>query len=882
MRKSPPKFANRLLSRFCNVEFLEEIEGDLNEQFQERCEKDGVFLARLFYIRDVLQSLRRYPSKRSGPVVHHRLPATDLLQQFFKVSFRHIIRSKTSGIINVGGFAISLTSFLLIAAYIIDESTYDRFHQDAENVYRIGYSYKRYGDGVEETDARAPGLWSIALKESMPEVQTFTRFSRFGYPGTVRYSGENKVFVEQQFFWVDSTYADIFYLDLMSGGSVTKILKDPDGVILTEATAKKYFGDQPPLGKTLVYSRDGLDIPLTVAGVMRAYPSNSHFHPDFIASNLALMPLWKRANEDRVSSWRDAFTYSYLRLDEGTNPVKLELALRKVFHAHLGDEAKLIWPSVVKMTDIHFTPGKLIELENAGNKSNLYIFGSIGILVLIIASINYMNLATARSMRRSKEVGLRKTLGVRRSALIIQFVGESIVITAIAFTVSIIILGLCLPYFNNLTAKDFSLVSFLSPATLVPILTAILMLAIVSGIYPAFYLSSFRPVEVLKGQLQTGRGAENFRRVLVVFQFTITLLLLAGTMAIDKQLNFLNQAKLAEHQEEMLTVRLTDMIDPNKINPLIDELKRKAIVADVSIGTEIPRQDHYGWIDTRVTAKALGPTEFVWQTLDVAPNFPDVFNLELVAGRTFVAMTDSLNVVINESALKDLRIDADEALGLRLQNNMSTTERTIIGVVKDFNYTSARKKIEPLVINCSTADAETLYVKLSSADYKRGVQITEDAWKKISPLSPFEYSFLDEHFDKLYKLERQTNSILKCFAALAITIACLGLFGLASFVVEQRTKEIGIRKVLGASVNQILVLLTSRFMRLIVIALVVGTPCAYLAISLWLNSFAYKIDINASYFVIPALFIFGISCLTVTIETVRAAFANPVLSIKDN
>jgi putative ABC transport system permease protein len=881
MKKSPPKFASRLLSRFCNVEFLEEVEGDLNEQFQERCENNGLFVANILYMRDVLQTIRSYPSKRSGMGVQHGLPATDMLAHFIKVSFRNITRSKTTGLINIAGFAISITSFLLIAAYIVDEATYDTFHPNAENVYRIGYSYKRSGDGVEETDARAAGLWSIALKESMPEVETFTRFSRFGYPGTVRYSDADKVFVEQEFFWVDPSYGEIFHVNMISGGSVQKILEEPNGVIITEEIAKKYFGDEMALGKMLVYSRDGLEIPLTVAGIMQAYPSNAHFHPAFIASNIALVPLWKRNNEDRVNSWGDTFTYSYLKLQEGTTHLKLEQGLRRVFDEHLGDDAKLVWPSVVKMTDIHFTPGKLIELENPGDKANLYIFGSIGILVLIIASINYMNLATARSMRRSKEVGLRKTLGVRQSALIIQFVGESFVITAIAFALSIVILGLCLPYFNDITGKTFTLLSFVRPALLLPILAAILLLAFVSGIYPAVYLSSFRPVKVLKGQLHTGRGAEHFRRVLVVFQFTITLLLIAGTIAINEQLSFLNQTKLAQHQDEILTVRLSGMIDPNKVNPLIDQLKLKSIVSDVSVGTQIPRQDHFGWIDTRIKAKSLGPTEFVWQAIDVAPNLPSLFDLEFIAGRSFGSMADSLNVIINESALKDLRVTADGALGLHLENNISKTERTVIGVVKDFNYTSARKKIDPLLINCST-DAETLYIKLSTADFRTGVRMTEDAWKKITPLSPFEYSFLNEQFDKLYMLERRTNSIMTFFAALAMTIACLGLFGLASFVAEQRTKEIGIRKILGASANQILVLLSSRFMKLIVVALVIGTPCAYLAIKFWLNNFAYKVEIRGAYFTIPALFILGLAGLTVTIETLRAALSNPVRSIRQD
>ena len=881
MDKKPPKFATRLLKWFCNVEFLEEIEGDLNEQFAERLQKHGLWKANWHYLQDVLNSIRSYPIHRNESKRYNRLSYRDLAAHFFKITFRNILRSKSTAFINISGLAISLASFMLIGIYLIDEATFDSFHEDASDIYRISYSYGVHGDGIIETDARAAGLWSVALKESMPAVKAFTRFSRFGYPGKVRYEKLDKTFVEQQFFWVDTTYANIFTLQLIKGGDPTKVLRNHNNVIITERVATKYFGEGDPIGEILIYNRDGIDLNLTVAGVMKAYPTNSHFHPDFIASNIALQPLWKASNEDRVNSWGDAFTYSYVKVEKGTDASQIFKGVRAVFDKHLGEDAKRVWPVIIPLTDIHFTTGMRVDLETPGERINLYILGSIGMLILLIASINYMNLATARSITRSKEVGLRKTLGVTKTTLVAQFLGESILVTCISVMLSILLLSFLLPYFNDLTGKDFSFLQLLDKQIFIPLLGITLVIGIISGTYPAFYLSSFDPVRVLKGNYQGGAKAENVRKALVVLQFSVTMLLIVGALVIDGQLNFINSTKLNEYKDNILMVRLFGIADLSKTDNLKSTITQDPSVDDVSFGTQVPRQDGYGWIDTRLKVPALSTAEHIWQQLDVDFNFPAMFNLELISGRTFSeAKSDSAYVLVNESALKDLNISPEKAIGLVLENAYDKKQRTIIGIVKDFSYASVRQRILPLMINLNKENAETMYVKLDGTDYPEIIESLYQKWRTIYPQTPFEYWFLSEEFTRLYKVERQTSTILKYFTILAIAIGCLGLFGLASFTAEQRTKEIGIRKVLGASSGQIVLLLSSGFMKLIVVSFLIGIPLSYFLIHRWLENFAYQIEFGLMFFVVSASVILLLTCVTVGIESLRAALANPAESIR--
>jgi putative ABC transport system permease protein len=882
MKQQPPSLAKNILRRFCHVSFLEEVEGDLDEQFYERLEVSGLFNARLHYWIDVTWAVASGNGySRTEP--RSRVTIADSMSHFFKIFFRNLKHNRTSSFINIGGLALSLMSFVAIYLYVSDELTFDSFHPEADSIYRISHSYTRHSDGAIETDARAAGLLVVALKEAVPEVEACTRFSRFGFPGFVKNEKANIMNEEQQFFWADSTYTDIFSLPMVSGVP-SAILRDPHNVIINESMARKYFGTADPIGQELVYSRTGMPFNFVVAGIMRDYPSNAHFHPDFIASNVALGPLWNRDGYDRVNDWNDAFTYSFFRLANGTDPAKAEEALTRIFKEHSNADRKVV-PVLTKLTDLHFTHGMLVELELPGDKMYAYIAGSVGVMVLIIAAINYMNLATARSIRRSREVGLRKTLGVKRSSLIFQFIGESVVLVSMSFVISLAFAVMLLPFFNQLTGKAFDIYSVIDGNALPILLCVILVLALLSGSYPAFYLSRFKPGDVLKGRVVAGTGAETFRKTLVVFQFIITVLLIVSAAVIHNQLTFIQSGKLATQKDQIMTVRLVDVGNQNPLRQLMIQNKE---VMELSFSDHLPRQSNMGFITLPFVLPSLGNEEHMWDGLRVDESFATMFNLELLEGRNFsnALVADTSNFILNEAAVRSLNLTPEQAVGLEITINVDFWDAShhvngkVIGVVKDFPYGSVRDAINPMVLSGRYQHSETMNIRLSGDNYSEAIASLEKSWKKMYPSNPFKYWFMDQEFGRLYKQEMQMGKLADYFTGFTIVIACLGLFGLASFTAEQKTKEIGIRKVLGASIGQILVLLTSKFIRLVLISYVIAVPLALYAMSSWLENFAYKVPLHWSAFVGAGILIFVLTYITVGIESIRAAIANPVDSIR--
>ncbi len=890
MKYQPPHFAKLILRRLCHAELIEEIEGDLFEIFQNRVEHRGLFRARLGYLFDVLHAINGYRSKPRRKIFSRSLSIRDRLLHFFKIAFRNMIRSRTSSLINLCGLAVSLASFLFISLYILNELTYDAFHPDPENVYRISYSFQGF-DGKEGKDARAAGLWSVTLKESMPEVKQFTRFSRFGVPGNVWAENPSTVYVEQQFFWVDSTFTDIFTLHLMGGGDARKLLASPNHVIINERVAIKYFGTTDPVGKSITYVRGGMNFLFTVGAVMKNSPSNTHFKPDFIANSLALNPLWTRNGEDRINSWMDSFSYSFIRLEPGTDLNKVVSTLQQAFNQNIGEFAKTTHPILIPLRDLHFTTGLLFELEAPGDRAHLYIFGSIGILILGMACINYMNLATARSLRRSKEVGLRKTLGVNKLSLIAQFLGESFLMTAFALLIALVLVVLFLPYFNALTLKDFSPSSILQDKALLLLIGAGISVGILAGSYPAFYLSGFRPIEVLKGTFVAGRAPENFRKILVVVQVSITVLLLTGTYAIHNQLAFIDQTKLSEHKDQIVTVRLGE-VAPDKISNFAQLARQNHHVTEISRGPHLPRRENFGNLQRQYIFKELGPGNFSWDQADVDFDFNSMFHLEFIAGRDFSSNNpaDTTAIILNEAAVKELGVTPGRAIGLSAEEISYfekngemvpvLTKHDVIGVVKDFNYTSVRKVIEPMAISGQSKAAEMVYIRVQGGKFSEIIDHLEKTWKQVYAATPFQYWFMDEEFGKLYQTERQMAELFVFLAGIAILIACLGLFGLASFTAEQKIKEISIRKVLGATSLQILVLLTSRYVKLVLISFVVGIPISIMFIRSWMQTFVYKAEIGNELYVWTCLLIISITILTVGIESLRAARENPADSMR--
>ncbi len=881
MKHHPSRLAKALLRRFCHVSFIEEVEGDLDEQFHENIEQKGLFRARINYWFDVIRAITS-GNRKDRDVRSPGISFIDSILHFFKIFFRSMRSSRTSAIINVAGLVLSLVSFIAIWLYVNDELSYDTIHKDADKIYRISNSYKRMSDGAEETDARLPGLWVEALSEGSPAIKAHTRFSKFGWPGLVKYPKQDKMFEEAQVFWVDSSYTDIFSLEVIHGSDAWHILRDPSKVIISESTAQKYFGNVDPIEEEIIYSRTGMDFPLIVGAVMKDYPPNTHFHPAFIASNRVLNPLWKRDNEERVNSWGDAFTYSFIKINDESDLPAIKAIMEPIVREHRHGNGKAVF---TKLTDIHFTNGFLVELESPGDRLYVYISASVGILILIVAAINYMNLATARSLRRAKEVGLRKTLGVRRISLVWQFLGESIAMMTIAFLIAMAIIATFLPSFNQITGKTFTLSTVVQDDSLVILLMVVLVLGILSGSYPAFYLSRFKPADVLKGTVTAGSGAESFRRILVVFQFSVTMILIICAMVVQSQLAFIQEGKLNSHTDQVITIRTG-----GDVSELRNILMRNKNVVDVSFSDHIPRQENFGFITYPFVVKSKGDDRTNLDVLKVDERFLSMFGIELIAGRnlSFSTPADTNNCIVNESALKALHLTLQEAVGQEISvapnfNYVDARElrfSTIVGVVKDFPYKSVRESISPLVLSGYYKGTETLNVKLAPTDIMHTIAEIERTWKQIYPGYAFYYWFMDQEFERLYRHERKMSRLSNYFTVFTVVIACLGLFGLASFTAEQKTKEIGIRKVLGASVGQILVLLTNRFVRLVLIACIVAIPLSLYAMTLWLESFAYRTSIHWSVFAGAGLFILLLTYLTVGIESLRAANANPVDSIR--
>ncbi|MBA4055007.1 MAG: hypothetical protein C0490_09870, partial [Marivirga sp.] len=659
---------------------------------------------------------------------------------------------------------------------------------------------------------------------------------------------------------------------------------------LTESMATKYFGNEDPIGQPITYIRDGMDFQLAVGAIMKDPPSNTHFKPDFIANCIALNPLWVQNNGDRINSWGDSFSYSFIRIEPGTDLQKVSETLQGVFDKNLGEESTRR-PLLTPLREIHFTTGQSFELDAPGDKMHLYIFGSIGLLILGMACINYMNLATARSIRRSKEVGLRKTLGVSKASLIAQFLGESFLMTAGAFMAALILFTLFLPSFNALTLKHFSLSTLIQSTTLYMVLAAFITVGLVSGSYPAFYLSGFKPIKVLKGNFLPGRGPENFRKVFVVAQICITLLLLTGTYVVRHQLQFIDQSKLSEFKDQIVTVRLGD-IPMARIASYKQLVQQHPGVLEISTGPHLPRRENFGNMARQFTFRDLGETIYSMEQMDTDFDFPSMFHLEFIAGRSFSKnnSADSTAIIINEKAVADLGVTTEKALGLQaevityyeIEGKMVAVPTThkVIGVVKDFTYASAHNTIGPIAICGQSKASEMMYIKLENGEFQQSLDYLLKTWKQVYPATPFQYWFMDEEFGRLYRAERQMGELFIYLSAMAIFIACLGLFGLASFTAEQKIKEIGIRKVLGASTFQVMVLLTSRYVKLALIAFLIGIPLAVIAIRSWMATFVYKAELGIAFYIWSCVLIISITIFTVGVESLRAARANPSESMR--
>ncbi len=787
-----------------------------------------------------------------------------MIGNYLKIAFRNLWRHKGYSALNIFGLAIGLTCALLILLWVQDELSYDQFHSQADNLYRVeqdqNYSGRLYHVNVMPWPA-AP-VW----KDEIPEVLAATRL---GWCGGQYYRYSDKSFLEGDVQAVDPDFFTMFDFTLLQGDRNT-VLNDPNSIVIDEETAQKYFGDENPIGKVLTANDE---YPLTVTGILAKAPTNSQFRP----SLLTTIEFAKKTG-NYYDNWGSNNIRTYLLLQENSNLTEVNRKITEIVHNNRDYESDTQF-MVAPLTKVHLY-GYFGFSDSGQAIVYIYIFSIIAGFVLLIACINFMNLATARSANRAREIGIRKVVGAQRKNLIYQFIGESIVLAFLAVIIALLFVYLLLPLFNNISSKEIGIAALLQGKFLFGLLIITILTGIISGSYPALFLSAFQPVKVLKGQLSTGRS-RTLRKGLVIFQFTLSIVLTISTLVITQQLHFMRTKDLGFDQEQVIAVGIRGEIGKS-YEALKSELTQLPQVENVSASSHRPT--NIGSNSSGVNWDGKDPDyELVVGMSSVDFDYIETMKINMLQGRSFsrdfpsdISTDESFAYIINETLAKI--IDKDPIVNETLE--FAGGEGPIIGVMQDFHFKSVREEIEPLAILIAPEWFSTMLIRLVPGDVSESLAAVEASWNRILPNYPFDYRFLDEDFELMYRVETGMSQLIKYFAILTIIIACLGLFGLASFTAEQRMKEIGVRKVLGATVSNLVVLMSGQFAKWVLVASAIAFPLAYLIASKYLENYAYRISLSLWTFILAALVALVIALLTVSYQSVKAALANPARILK--
>jgi len=804
-----------------------------------------------------------------------------MIKNFFLTALRNVFKNWSYSAINILGLSIGLAAVIYIALFVQFELGYDKFHENGENIYRVGVYGMMMNNEMNMAVTAAP--MAGAMKSDYPEVVNTCRLRESG-DWLIRY--KDKKFNEKEFLFADSTFFDFFSFKLLKGDPKT-VLTDANNIVMTETGAKKYFGSEDPIGKFLKVEDD--TTLYEVVGLMEDPPENSHFHFDLLGS-------MARIGSSRNTFWVNHSFYTYVQLEPGTDSDKFTEKMQLMVDKYVGPQIEQALGVNMEefansgnsfsyflqpITNIHLHSNIQYEIETNGNMQYIYIFISIAIFILVIASINFTNLATARASNRSKEVGIRKVVGALKKQLVFQFLTESFIITLISLLLAVVMLELFIPALNNLVQIPLDL-SYFSYWYIVPILLLlIIIVSLMAGSYPSFFLASFRPVAVLKGKLKLGAKSGMLRSVLVIVQFVVSVFILLSTYTVSSQLKYMMNKDLGFDKENILIIRRSDALD-NQMESFKSELKKIPGVIEVTNSNSYPGVDfsNNAFFKEGESTSNTYLLNQSWVSFDIGKTF----GYELVEGRFFSREfpTDSNAVVINEAAVKSLGLEdpVGKAL-LRPSGPNELTRMPIIGVVKDFNFKSLHNKVEPAAFTLMPGNWEgVVSVRLKPESINNSISQIQNVWESFKSEYPFEYFFFDDHLEDLYKSEQRTNSIFILFSVLSILIAFMGLLGLISFIAEQRKKEIGIRKTFGSTSTGIVTLISKDILKLIVIASVISWPIAYWVMNNWLQDFSYRIGINYFMFIVIPLLTIGLSILTVIYQTVKAARKNPAETLR--
>ncbi len=803
-----------------------------------------------------------------------------MLKSYFKVAYRNLIRNKVFSIINISGLAFGMAACILISLYILDELSYDRYHEHADRIYRVSREFLN-DDGVTNLHLGqvAPPFGPLMDGDFEGIIEYTVRMLPSG--GSL-ISYEDIHLEQDGVFFAEPALFDIFSFEVLKGDKNT-MLTEPNSVVISESFAEIYFKGTDPIGKTMRYD-DMLDVKVT--GVTKDVPRNSHFHFDCLISFVTVENFFGR--ENMMGNWGSNNYATYILLKEGYDPKELEGEFPEFLNRHIqSDESDLkasdwtrlnLWP----LESIHLHSHLDTELETNGNITFVIIYGAIALFILLIACINFMNLSTARSLKRSKEVGLRKVVGAHRFNIFNQFIAESVTYSLLAVIIALVIAALVLPYFNNFIEKDLALALLVQPKQLIVFILIVLLSGLIAGSYPAVYLSSFHPVKVIKGSLTDKKSALSFRHLLVVFQFLISIILIIGVGVINDQIEYVKSKELGFERENILVLPTSDEIY-DKYELVKSRLLDHPGITKVAMSSRVPSGRLLDSNSTEAEVNGeLKPIPFRVADIHVDHDFLNVLGANILAGRNFddQLASDSVGAyILNATAVREIGwSNAEDAIDREF--HYGNTSGRVIGVVQDFHFESLHQEIAPMIFLITSGRRISVMVKFLDTEKNEVFEFLKEQWATLRPNYPFTYYYVSENFDEQYNSEDRLGKLIQYFSGLAILIAVLGLFGLVSYSTEQRTKEIGIRKVMGASVTDILLLLNTAYLRLVVIAIVISIPVAWWGMTKWLGTFAYHTNVQMVTILVSGIVAFLIATVTVSYRTWRSANTNPAATLK--
>ncbi len=850
-KDTPPDIATWILTKITRGDDRLSILSDFSEIYEELADEKGNFKARKWYWTQVLRSIPMF-------VINHLCWSLEMLKNYLKIAFRNFKRQKAFSLINISGLAIGMACCLLLMLFIRYELSFDRYHENANNIYRAAIKHDQALMGTQMMNV-TPGSLAPFLREECPEVATATKIKRWSC--VVQYG--NKRFDDDRFFFADPGFLEVFTFPLVEGNKNTA-LKEPYSVLLTQETAERYFGAENPIGKILLVDNE---LEYTVKGVLRNVPQNSHFTFDILASMVTLESI---EGKEYTSGWKNYKTYLVLR--KGADAQELLKKMQPIIDRTEKKDKFILQP----LADIHLYGNYVFELEPNGDIHYVYLLSAITFLLMLIACFNFINLSTSRSVHRAKEVGMRKVIGATRAQLIKQLLGESLLISIIAFLISLTLVRFLLPWFSMYMDRELKFMFFSDIQLLLGLIALVFIVGLIAGSYPSLFLSRFRPITVFTGILSpSSKGTTHFRNSLVVVQLVISIILITCTYVILDQLRFIHRKDLGFEKTHIVTAFIRDQNLKNNVEPFLTELRSHSQIVDATLSNQLPYLIMNAKPDTWWEGMETNQKQMVFE-IEIDNNFIDFYDLKVIQGRIFSGefRKDAHETyILNQTAVR--------MAGWADPLNRRYNEGIVIGVIEDFHFAPLNVEIAPLCIRLNHDTSDWISIKVDSHDIPGALAIIKRVWEKYSLEYPFVYSFLDERIDRLYSAQQKLGQSLTYFSAILIFVACLGLIGLASYTAEQKTKEIGIRKVLGASAGGILGLLWKKYVRWLICAGCVAWPLAYYAMQKWLqDNFVYRTKIGIITFIFSAAVAFAITIISVGFQTIKAATANPVDSLR--